>query len=284
MYRNLSTGAIGVNVELAEAISLARENGFNGVDINLGEIERIATVQSIDIVREMFARAGIVAGGWGLPMDWRAPEPQYNEGLAQLERLAKLGSSIGANRVTMWISPASADLPYEENFRFHVERFKPIARVLKENGCRLGLEFIGPKTSRAGKQYEFIYTLGGMLELCAAIGDNVGLLLDAWHWYTSHGTLADLEKLTNQQVVYVHINDAPAGIPVDEQIDNVRCLPGETGVIDLNGFLHALSAIGYTGPVTPEPFSAKVRALPPAEAVNLTGETLRTVWQAAGLI
>jgi len=34
--------------------------------------------------------------------------------------------------------------------------------------------------------------------------------------------------------VVVHVNDAPAGIARDEQIDTVRTLPMETGVIDLN--------------------------------------------------
>ena len=63
-----------------------------------------------------------------------------------------------------------------------------------------------------------------------------------------------LKALTPAQVVYVHVNDAPAGVPIDEQMDGVRALPGETGVIDIAGFLKALQGIGYDGPVTPEPF------------------------------
>ena len=97
-----------------------------------------------------------------------------------------------------------------------------------------------------------------MLALGREIGPNVGLLLDCWHWYTSHGTLDDLKRLTAEQVVYVHVNDAPAGIPVDEQQDMVRALPGETGVIDIVGFLQTLRAIGYDGPVTPEPFKKEL--------------------------
>jgi len=77
----------------------------------------------------------------------------------------------------------------------------------------------------------------------------------------------------------VHINDAPAGIPVDAQKDNVRCLPGETGVVDLKGFLGALDKIGYDGPVVPEPFLKELASLPGEESIRRAGEALRRVWQ-----
>jgi sugar phosphate isomerase/epimerase len=123
-----------------------------------------------------------------------------------------------------------------------------------------------------------------MLDLCSTIGTgNVGLLLDAWHWYTSHGTIQLLRNLRAENVVYVHINDAPKGIPVDEQIDNVRELPGATGVIDLVGFLTSLQKIGYDGPVTPEPFNKRVNEMAASEAARVTYEALAGVWRGAGL-
>jgi sugar phosphate isomerase/epimerase len=180
--------------------------------------------------------------------------------------------------------PCSDELEFQANFDFHVTRLQPAAQILSDYGCRLGLEFVGPKTLRATRRYEFIYTLNGMLELCRAIGtDNMGLLLDAYHLYTSHGAPDLVRRLTNQDVVAVHVNDAPAGVAVDEQLDQVRALPGETGVLDMSGFLQALQTIGYDGPVTPEPFSERLRGLPPAEAVREAGQAMRRVWQAAGL-
>ncbi len=281
MYKNLSPGALGVGASLPDAIQMAKAHGFAGVDISIAEVDRMATAQSVDAVRDVFAAAGVRPGGWGLPMDWRAEESKYREGLSGLGRLAALGNTLGATRVTMWIPPASDELPFEANLKFHVERFRPIAQILADHGCRLGLEFIGPKTLRVGKKYEFIWTMDGMLEMCAAIGENAGLLLDAWHWYTSHGTLDDLARLTNREVVYVHINDAPEGVAIDEQVDNVRRLPGETGVIDLVGFLRALAAMGYDGPVTPEPFSQKLRGMAPEDAIRATADALAGPWKAA---
>jgi sugar phosphate isomerase/epimerase len=124
-----------------------------------------------------------------------------------------------------WILPFSDDKPLEENRAFHIERFTPVAQVLADNGCSLGLEFIGPKTLREGHPYQFIHTMQAMLDMGAEIGPNVGLLLDCWHWHTSHSTIEELRALKPEQVVYVHVNDAPQGIDTDEQLDNVRCLP-----------------------------------------------------------
>ncbi|MEM2905842.1 MAG: sugar phosphate isomerase/epimerase family protein [Candidatus Bathyarchaeia archaeon] len=284
MFRNLSPGAIGVKASLAEAVQLTRSAGFEGVDLDIREVTALVKEGGLSEVRGLFDQAGIRPGGWGLPVDWRGEEASYRAGLAQLRVFAEVASRLDARRASTWVLPFSDERPFKENFEWHVRRFEPIARILAEHGCSLGLEFIGPKTSRAKHRYEFIYTLEGVLELCEAISTgNVGLLLDSWHWYTSHGTLAELRKLKNRQVVYVHINDAPAGIPIDEHVDNVRCLPGETGVIDLKGFLESLKAIGYDGPVTPEPFSQKLRGMPSLEAAKVTGEALLKVWRSAGL-
>jgi sugar phosphate isomerase/epimerase len=124
----------------------------------------------------------------------------------------------------------------------------------------------------------------GMLDMGAEIGPNVGLLLDCWHWYTSHGTVEDLRRLKPEQVVYVHVNDAPSGVPVDEQVDSVRCLPGETGVIDIAAFLQVLQSIGYDGPVTPEPFKKELKDLPDDEArLKTVGASMDKIFHQAGL-
>ena len=284
MFRSLGPGAIGIQASLTEGLELAKAADFQGLDINIGEVAQLVEEKSADYVKGLFSDAGLQMGAWGLPMNWRAEEEEFKAGLEKLHSLAKVAQSVGCPRLATWILPASDDKPLEENIDFHVQQFRPIGEVLSEYGCQLGLEFIGPYTSRAGKKYEFIYTMEGMLELCDKIGTGkMGLLLDAWHWYTAHGTLDGLSKLTADQVVHVHINDAPKGIPIDEQIDNIRRLPGETGVIDLVGFLKCLDEIGYEGPITPEPFSDKIKGLEPLEAAQLTAKGLLEVWKAAGL-
>jgi sugar phosphate isomerase/epimerase len=285
MFRSLSPGALGIGgLSFMEAMDLAKATGYQGIDVDLGYLTKLMEETSAEDVKKLFADKGLKMGAWGLPMNWRAVGDDYNKGLENLRKFAKTAQALGCTRLATWILPFSDDTPLKENFDFHVKQFKPIGEVLAEFGCSLGLEFIGPKTMRVGKKYEFVYTIGGMLELCDAIGTgNMGLLLDAWHWYTSHGTLDDLKKLKPEQVVHIHINDAPAGIPIDEQVDNVRCLPGETGVIDLVGFLKCLDAIKCEAPVTPEPFSKKLSTMTATEAAKTTSDLFIGVWKKAGL-
>jgi sugar phosphate isomerase/epimerase len=281
MFRNLSPGAIGIRTDLAGAVELAARHGWQGLDLPVVEAAKMAAEHSPAAVAALFERARLRPGGWGLPVNWRAAYGQ--EALDALDEQAALAQQLGCTRVYTWLLPSSDELPFRENFAHHVARLQPIAAVLERHGCRLGLEFIGPRTMREGKHYGFIYSLEGMLGLAQAIGPNVGLLLDSWHWYTSLGTLADIRGLRADDVVYVHINDAPDGVAVEAQIDQVRRLPGATGVIDLTGFLGALREIGYDGPVTPEPFEQRLATLPPDEACETAHTHLLEVWRRAGL-
>jgi sugar phosphate isomerase/epimerase len=87
------------------------------------------------------------------------------------------------------------------------------------------------------------------------------VVVDSWHWYTARDTEAELLALSAHDVVSADLNDAPAGLPIEQQIDNRRELPSATGVIDLKAFLNALVKIGYDGPVRAEPFNQALNEL-----------------------
>jgi sugar phosphate isomerase/epimerase len=275
MYMALSPGALGVRAaSLQEAITVARDNGYGGVEFGINEVADVVARDGADAAKAMFDQAGVKPAGFGLPVRWNAPEEEWRAGLAELPRLAAAAQAVGCGRTMTWLMPGSNDIPTDENRRFHIERFTPIAEILAAYGCRLGLEFLGPKTIRDGLTYPFVYKMLDMVELGREIGSNVGLLLDCWHWYTSGGTLEELAQVTNEQVVYVHVNDAPIGVPLDEHVDNKRGLPGATGVIDITGFLRTLETIGYDGPIVAEPFGS------PA---SWGADALRACFRAAGL-
>ncbi len=236
-------------------------------------------------VQDQFARAGVKPAHWNLPVAWR-DDDQWHADLRELPRLAATARELGATRTATYMPSGSNERPFHENFDWHVARLRPIAEVLRDEGCRFGIEFIGPKTYRVAFRHEFIHTLDGVMDLMSALGTgNVGVLLDSWHLYTSGGSLADLQSLTNQDVVVVHVNDAPEGIARDEQIDTVRTLPMETGVIDLVGFMRALREMGYDGPVMPEPFSQRLTdlaATDPLAPAREAAQSMGALWRAAG--
>jgi sugar phosphate isomerase/epimerase len=103
----------------------------------------------------------------------------------------------------------------------------------------------------------------------------VGFVLDSWHWYNARETAEDLLTLTNHDVIACDLNDAPAGVPIDEQQDGRRELPAATGVIDLKAFLGALVRIGYDGPIRAEPFNQELNALEDEAALKATAAAMK---------
>ena len=270
MQKALSPGAIGVKAATIEAAAeAARAGGFVAVEVSPQEVVERGVAASKAALGE------IAAAGFGIPFDWRNDEAAWKAGLGALPAQAAAMAALDCRRCSTYIMPMSDARTYEENRDFHVARLRPIAEALAAEGIDLGLEYVGPKTMWSKGKHPFAHTMVEMLALGAEVGPNVGLLLDAWHWYTSHETLDDIRALRTEQVVYVHVNDAPPGIDVDDQMDNVRCLPGETGVIDLAGFLQALKSIGYAGPVVCEPFKKELNDLPDdAARLKTVGEAM----------
>ena len=286
MFKNLNTGAIGIrDKSLAESIELAAATGFAGIDFNIREAAAVVDDHGLDYVRDLFARHGVLPGQWGLPVAWN--QDRWQEDLAELPRLAALGAALGCTRTATWCPSWSDTLDYSDNVQWHVARYRPIAEILKDHGCSLGIEFLGPRHLWASHPYRFISSMGEMLALANDIGTgNVGLLLDAYHLYTAGDEIDALDMLAPGDVIVVHINDAPAGIAREEQADLVRCLPLETGVIDLAGFMRKLAALGYAGPVTTEPFSARLNAIAaedPVAAAREVSQAMDRLWQLSDL-
>ena len=285
MFSSLDTGAIGIrDHNLEQALALAQRCGYGGVDFSISEAAQLADAHGIDWLRELFARHEARPGNWGLPVDWEGDG--WEAEVEQLPALAQVAQQLGALRTTTWCPSHSPTRDFDENFEWHRVRYRRIAETLLPYDVRLGFEFIGPKTFPPPGDYLFINDMPGMLRLCEAVGtDNVGLLLDAYHLFTSGGSMSDLDSLSEKDVVAVHVNDAPEGLTLETYMDLDRRLPTETGVIDLAGFMQRLDAMGYAGPVTCEPFSARTNAIEdPYEAAQLVVTHMQRMWQQAGLV
>jgi sugar phosphate isomerase/epimerase len=136
------------------------------------------------------------------------------------------------------------------------------ARILADCGHRFGLEYVGTQTLRNSQKFPFLHTMAETRELIEAIGTgNVGFVLDSWHWWNAAETAADILALKNEEIVSVDLNDAPAGVPREQQIDGQRELPAATGVIPVGAFLDALLKVGFDGPMRAEPFNKALNAM-----------------------
>ncbi|MBW7989743.1 MAG: sugar phosphate isomerase/epimerase [Planctomycetes bacterium] len=277
-HKNLGPGHIGVRANQQQALEYAVKYGFDSITPSPGEFQNKSTTEIRDWL-ELMKEKGIRYGTSGLPVEFRKDEKRFKTDMVRLPRQAAFLRQFGIKRIATWITPGHRELTYLQNFKQLKNRFREVANVLKDNDIRLGLEFVGPRTSRARSRFPFISTQIGMMELVEAIGTgNVGLLMDSWHWYTAHGTVEELLQLSNKDIVHVHVNDAPSDIEVDQQMDNRRALPVTTGVIDMKGFINALAKIGYDGPVECEPFDQELRSMENDAALQKTIAALNRIW------
>jgi len=276
MFKALNCNAIGIKgLTLPDTIALARATGFAGVDFDIRQAMALP---------QAFVGTGIRPAQWGLPVN--GPQSEWAVDLVELEACAKLAATLGCLRCATWVPSWSDSRAMAENTAFHIAQLTPVARVLAGHGIHLGLEFLGPVTLFQNHPHPFIHTMGAMMAMARQIGPNVGLLMDAWHLFTSGATLADLAALSATDIVHVHINDAPPGVPFDRVIDTARHLPLETGVLDLPGFMRTLAAMGYDGPVVTEPFSARLNALAatdPTAAATQVSAAMDRLWHLSGL-
>ena len=271
----LTPGSIGVIVKSQqELIDLARRHRFESVEPRGDELAAMSREQLAATLSDLKSKQ-LVWSATGLPVDFRKDEQTFKDGLAKLPRIAAGLQRAGATRIGTWLGPSHEELTYRRNFQQHALRLREVARVLKDHGIRIGLEYVGTQLLLVGKRYPFVHTMAEARELIAEIGTgNVGLVLDTWHWWTAGDTEADIPALKNADVVSVDLNDAPKGIAKEQQRDNERELPAATGVIDAAPFLKALVKIGYDGPARPEPFNKVLNALDNEAACAATSAAL----------
>jgi len=276
MIPTLNPVTTGKQVPFINFLNAASSAGFPAIDYPIVPFSQAADEQSNDAAHELLLSRNLVLGSFGLPVEFRKDEQTFQAELKELPKHAALARYMGVTRCCTWLYPATDEPVAEYTARF-VRRLRECAKILGHYGIRFGIEWVGPKTLRT-MNHDFIHTMPGALELIGAIGENnVGLLFDSFHWFTSHGTKEDILRLTPEQIVLVHINDAPDK-PADEQIDSERLLPGE-GIIDLQGMLDSLRRIGYDSFVSVETFSKELPLLPPGEVAGRTKAALDRVLQ-----
>ncbi|MFD7027455.1 sugar phosphate isomerase/epimerase family protein [Streptomyces sp. NPDC059917] len=259
---SLNRAVLNPQASAARVVRSAHGAGFRYIEMSAHRLKQATENRE---ARSLLRSGEIlpVHGGWSLRLNWE--RKRFTEGLAAAEGemafAAQWGSRSGALILPQSFSGAPDGISEEDL----LDRIGRTADVARRNGLALVLEYIGigeaqPKAMAYG-------TLAGALRVVRLVGrSNVGVLLDSYHWYTSDGAIGDIALISRDTPLFVHLNDAPAGDP-RRLDDTMRELPG-SGVIDLLGFLGALSDIGYQGPVSIELKHPSLHAMAPESAAE----------------
>ena len=144
--KDLVCGNIGVSARPAQAIALAHRHGFESVAPDAGFLRTIPESQLSELRDDLKAKK-LVWGAAGLSVNFRGGPDAFQRGMQNLPAEAAALRRAGASRMGTWISPGHNNLTYLANFKQHAARLREVANVLGEEEVRLGLEYVGPKTS-----------------------------------------------------------------------------------------------------------------------------------------
>ncbi len=271
----LNPGSIGVQLSQQALLDNAIAYGFEAI---VPLTDQLATMrdQGLDAFLEKMKENQITWGTANLPVQFRESAPDFRSDFSRLNEAAYALELSGAKRMSTWIMPTHDKLTYRQNFDRHTRRLKEVARLLADHDIMLGLEYVGPKTLMSRDKFSFIRTMREVQELIDAIDEpNLGIQLDAFHWYCAGESDQDILNLDPKSIVTVDLNDAKTGRTAAEQLDWERELPSATGVIDIEKFLIALLEIGYDGPVRAEPFNQELNSLDNEAALQKTIDAMR---------
>jgi sugar phosphate isomerase/epimerase len=273
----------GERLALEERMALARRTGYQAIDFDYREVERVLADRPGLETAAFWRQSGLqpgMAGGVPLP-DPFASDEEFAARLAEVPAKAHAAAAAGARLVGLVLRNRSR-LPEAEARVLVRQRLRRIAEVLAPAGLSLAVEFIGVRTLWPDLPYPFAQRYTDVLGLLEETGcANVGLLLDSYHWYGAEATLEDVAATPKERILYLHVNDCKPG-PAAAIQDADRLIPGE-GVIDLAGWFRAVARTGFDGCVAPEVLGPRLQGMTSEQAATACRDGILAALRRAGL-
>lgn len=226
----------------ADDVAAFADVGWTGVEVWLTKLEKHLETSTPADVRALFAAkylrpvAAAYQGGLLLSQG-EARKAHFDHYRRRLELCQAIGIP------TLLLVADFAQRPDDTSLRRAVVSLAQAAQWAAGFDVRLALEF------RGGDAFcTCLDTALGLVEQCGE--PNVGVCLDAFHYYKGPSKPEDLDRLTAANLAHVQLCDV-AGVPRELMGDADRVLPGD-GDFDLAPIVRTLKRIGYTGGVSLE--------------------------------
>ncbi|MFD9687350.1 sugar phosphate isomerase/epimerase family protein [Kitasatospora sp. NPDC059088] len=277
MHLSITRSTLNKQIPYAEMVRAAHAAGFTFVELSAA---KWGTALDQDPgLRALIGPDGVQPwhAGWNLRLNWDTA--RFAEALAGAGAAMDLTASLGSRSGTLvlpHVDDSGAPIPGSAEV---VDRIGSVADLAASRALNVCVEYMGLRPNDPPENG--VRTLPGALEVLRQVGrPNAGVLVDSFHWHLSGSP--GLAQIPDGMPLWVHFNDAPAGIPAADLRDHQRVLPGE-GVIDLVRLLEELAAWGWDGPVSVEVKHPDLHAMPPEEAARRAFGAARGVLARAGV-
>lgn len=283
MFRNLSTFGLPLSGRPSELIELALSFGFDGMDVDLLDLEKQAEIYGVEHARRLLVSARLKSGSFRLPVRLDAPEKEFEVELAALPKRLELAAAAECHRASATLAPALSDHSFKDFFELHRIRLHTIGDMLAPHGIQLGLAIRPEREPGDEVPSPFICTFEALLGLVTVAHERIGAVVDAWAMHVTGEPIEMVAKLPKGRIVEVRLSDAPRGPSGADLTGADRLMPCETGVIVAAEVLKAVAAAGFEGPVTPWAHRSTLAGRGREKIVRLAGERMEQAWKEADL-
>jgi sugar phosphate isomerase/epimerase len=242
---------------LAIDIEIAQSLGFDGLETSGSKIA--AFLDAGFTAQDLKTRLDdLFLPGIGFLIDLERQGEDHRQMLREAEELCALASAAGAKGIEAITGPLDIrvfeagaairypdlyrgliDLPKESQSERTAANLQAVADIAAAHGLLVYLEALS---------WTPLNTMDAqlrILDLCKR--DNVRIVIDFWHSYTSGDTPERIARLDKDLIYGVHVCDSLpyAGGTPNEAV--LRDVPTGQGVLDLQSWVDAVKSTGYTG-------------------------------------
>ncbi len=240
-------GATTMTSDIETDIAVTAHAGFRALELWAAKLDRYLAAHSLDDLKTLFAKHNVA------PLALNSIEfiafrgNEYAQIQERMDELGRIAQAIQCPTVVVVPSPLpNRDLAWTDIVAEYVTVLRDLSNIARCYNVRLSFEFLGfgwcsVRTPRAA--FEIIQKTDR---------DNVGLTVDAAHFFGGGGLLDELDQLDPASIFAFHLDDLEDA-PKESISDAMRLLPG-LGVVPLDDICARLKRIGYTGSCAVELF------------------------------
>ena len=242
-------GQVTLHGNILTDVRIAKDCGYEAIELHTDKLVRYLDAGlTAEQLKEALEEKGIEPAAIDIIGDLEAQSPEGKERLFRFtERMCDVASVIGAPTIQVNAFSELEGRSEEEIISLTAENLKEVADIGKSKGIRFQIE---------GAAWTPIHTLDQCLKRVDATGrDNVGLVIDFWHFWASRGGTPEEVSRLDKSIIYgVHLCDGlrpEEGAPWPDERELRGCLPGE-GDLPVREWMDAVKATGFDGFVSGE--------------------------------
>jgi 2-keto-myo-inositol isomerase len=251
-------GATTMTSDLETDIAVSARAGFRALEVWAAKMDRYLASHSVDELKALFVDHGVSPAAVNSIEFIAFRGNEYPQIQTRLHELGKIAQAIGCPTIVVVPSPMpDRNTAWSDVVDEYVDVLRDLSEIANQYNIRLSFEFLGfgwcsVRTPRAA--YEIV-------QKCNRA--NVGMTVDAAHFYGGGGLLRELDELDVQRIFAFHLDDLE-DTPKEAITDATRLLPG-LGVIPLDEICARMKRIGYDGSCAIELFRPEYWGWDPQE-------------------